>query len=255
MTQYNEFPNIMQRLSSLTRRVRDQETAPRLYSAGIGSGGLRIYGGGALDIRNGGDINVLSGGNVAVGANGSINVLSGGQILSEGAAKFSGSANLRGNTTIEGNLNIQGTLTFPDGKLDGSFLKNQFYSLNADGRATNISGNYSGTRDIVSTTISVPSWANTMYIAMTAVAYFNSSTIHNTRNAVIKCFVDTQETSGGPLQAHGNSRALTGQMNGIKEVDVSSKTSVRAGGRVYLPAARSGSVGDASFYSSVMFVR
>lgn len=257
MAQYNEFPNIMQRLSTLTRRVRDQETAPRLYSAGIGSGGIRIYGGGSLDIKNGGDINVLAGGNVLVGNKGSINILSGGRIVSEGAAKFSGTATLKGNTTIDGNLNIQGTLSFPDGKLDGSFLKNQFHTVNADKRQTGISGNFSGEKDVATTTVSVPSWATDMYILMSGTAYMSNSDVFPSRGYVIKCFADTQVSPGGPLFQGGTGSAVTrlGQMNSIKHVDVRSKTSVKVGARIYQPVATSGAVGDASFYSTVIFVR
>lgn len=257
MTDYNVFPNIMQRIANLTRRVRDQETAPRLYSAGIGSGGIRIYGGGSLNVKDGGDINILEGGNVAVGDKGSINILEGGEIFSEGAANFTGDADLRGDTDIEGNLSIQGSLSFPDGKLQGAFLKNQFYTVNADGRSSDINGNFSGEKDFATTTISVPSWATDMYILMNAVAYVSDTDFQAKRSAIIRCFVDTQQSPGGLLTLYsaGSRLALAGQMNSIRHVNVASKSSVKAGARIYIPNGASGAYGSVSFYSTAIFVR
>lgn len=257
MTQYNEFPNIMQRLSTLTRRVRDQETAPRLYSAGIGSGGIRIYGGGSLSVRDGGDINILSGGRVNVENNGSINILSGGRIVSDGSANFSGSAQLKGDTTIAGNLSIQGTLSFPNGSIEGRFLSHQFYSQSVNEQARAFTATFTGFKTLVNETVSVPSWATDMYVMMNAVGYISNTEYHGSRSAVIRCFADTQDSVGGLMVMYsaGSSLPAVGQVNAIKHVNVSSKSSVKVGAKIYNPNPASGAVGNAFFYSSIIFVR
>lgn len=255
MTQYNEFPNIMNRITNLTRRVRDQETAPRLYSVGIGKGGIRVYEGGSVNVRDGGDINVLAGGEVTVGSSGSINVLSGGQIISEGAANFTGATTITGNTTISGNLSIQGTVTFPDGKLDGTFLKNQFSSTNVSGSSSSFSGNFSGDKKVISKSVSVPSWATDMYVMATGVVYIDDT--DPAEASAMKLFIDTQESWGGILQmyATGGRFPASGGMNLIRRVDVTNKSSVSMGTIAYVSGGKSGSEGSASFDASVIFVR
>lgn len=254
---YNEFPNINQRMSDLTRRVRDQETAPRLYAAGIGAGGLTVNKGGSIHLR-GGDINALTGGDVSVGSGGTINVLDSGQIVSEGAANFKGSAQLKGNTRIDGNLSIQGNVTFPDGKLDGSFLTDQFTTNSYSVANRSYSGSFTGNKDIITQSVSVPSWADYMYVMMSGVASLTGANQAGVaRGFIVRVFADTSASAGGPMPIFsatgGSTFTAEGEMNSIKRVSVSNKSSVNIGLRVYQPG--SGGNGKASFYASVVFVR
>lgn len=254
---YNEFPNINQRMADLTRRVREQETAPRLYAAGIGAGGLTVNKGGSIHVR-GGDINALTGGDVVVGSGGTINVLDSGQIVSEGAAAFQGSAQLKGNTTITGDLSIQGDLTFPAGKLDGSFLANQFSTTSYTASGRTYSGSFTGEKTIITQNVSVPSWADYMYVMMSGVASLVGANQGGVaRGFIVRLFADTAKSAGGPMTifspSGGSTFTAEGEMNSIKRVTVSKKSSVNIGLNVYQPG--SGGSGRASFYASVVFVR
>ena len=254
MAEYNEFPNIMKRLSVLSRRVRDQETAPRLYSAGIGSGGIRIHSGGSLSVRDGGDINILEGGDISIGSGGSVNILNSGQILSEGAAKFSGSANLRGKATIDGNLSILGNVTFPDGKLDGAFLKNQFEAKHIRAHSVAFTANFSGERKILTRKLTVPSWATRVYGMMTGVCFVSADLDLNAKTgSVVKIFMDNQKSSGSVMQPY-NKTKTEGTVNALKSVDVSSKSSIDVGTIIHIPRNPNKS-GTVSFYGSFVFVR
>lgn len=56
MAEYNKFPNLVGRVDDIERRLRDQETAPRLSAAGVGFGGITIHDGGSLTVDDGGSI-------------------------------------------------------------------------------------------------------------------------------------------------------------------------------------------------------
>lgn len=258
MTEYNEFPNLVQRLNTLTRRVREQETAPRLYAVGVGKGGLRVYDRGKVSIRDGGDINIMEGGDVTVGAGGSINILSGGQIVSQGSAQFSGAARMGGNTRINGNLNINGNVSFPDGKLDGAFLQGQFDSVDRTGSSNGFNANYSNTeRTIISLSVTVPTWATSMFAMMSGSCFLNNINFSTTRSPVIKLFTDTRDSAGDfmPQYAWGSATRAAGSMNHIQEVNVANKTTTTVGLKVDFASGRSGATGDARFTSTLIFTR
>lgn len=258
MAEYNEFPNIMKRLSVLSRRVRDQETAPRLYSAGIGSGGIRIHSGGSLSVRDGGDINILEGGDISIGSGGSVNILNSGQILSEGAAKFSGSANLRGKATIDGNLSILGNVSFPDGKLDGAFLKNQFETKEISVKNATFTTKFTGEKKVISRRLSVPSWANRAYGIMSGSYHIPEDLFSRLGGPVVRVFMDTQKSSGSMAMSYDVSgltnSATNGTVNAIKTVDVSSKSYIDVG-TIAQVSMRPTANGTASFHGSFVFVR
>lgn len=255
---YNEFPNINQRMLDLTRRVREQETAPRLYAAGIGGGGLTVNKGGSIHVR-GGDINAMTGGDVVVGSGGSINVLENGQIVSEGAAKFSGTSQFKGNTRIDGSLSIQGSVKFPDGKLDGTLLKNQFSATSHSVSRQSYSGAFTGDKTVITKSISIPSWADYMFIMMTGVGTLSGAAYAkdyvDRTGFTIQVYADTLYSAAGSMFLYADASTLRaeGEISSIKRINVSSKSSINAGVRMHQPG--SGGTGTVSFYATTIFMR
>lgn len=66
MAYYNDIPTLEGKLKELEQRVRTSETAPRLSSSSIGTGGLKIVDGGSLTIEDGGSVIVNDGGDILV---------------------------------------------------------------------------------------------------------------------------------------------------------------------------------------------
>lgn len=250
----NEFPNIMQRLDQLTRRVRSQETAPRLYAAGIGAGGIRVYNGGSVNVRDGGDINILEGGDTNIGDGGKINISAGGKIVSDGPAIFSGAARIMGDTEITGTLSIQKNVTFPDGKLDGSLLASQFEVRADTDRKSDLSGNYTGWRTHINSAIAVPSWANDMYTLMTGTGYISGSDPRQKRGYAIKIGLNGNKSDEGILSQYGAGDSRAGTINAIKKSDVSSDKSAYTTLEIYIPKSTGDRI-SCSLYSSIIFTR
>lgn len=71
-SKYNSPVSIEAKIAELERRIRTQETALRLASSSIGTGGLIVEDGGNVIIRDGGGINVEDGGNLTLTGGGDI---------------------------------------------------------------------------------------------------------------------------------------------------------------------------------------
>lgn len=93
MTTYNSIPTIEGKIKDLERRVSTAETAPRLSSSGVGSGGITINDGGSLTIKDGGSLSVT--GDTEIGG-----------VLNVGA-----DMNITGELTVGGASSLQSTLT------------------------------------------------------------------------------------------------------------------------------------------------
>ena len=128
-------------LDGILKRLRALETAAPLQNASIGANGLRVYGGGGINIENGGL--VVNGSAQIVGtlnADGTINMR--GVFIATGDVKLNGPTDVTGNFTVTGPTKL-------DGKTDvaGDFTVTGPTKLNGK---TDIGGNTAvdGTLDI-----------------------------------------------------------------------------------------------------------
>lgn len=154
-TYYNQIPNLQEQFNDLQQRMKTTETAPRLASSAIGSGGLTVNDGGSITIRDGGYLEIVDGGTLSVSGNTSI----GGTLTVGAATTISGAFRVTGTTTLVGNTTITGDLTLNAGSIKGNALENQISASNT--RATNSgwaapSGTWTQTARATATR---PSWA------------------------------------------------------------------------------------------------
>jgi hypothetical protein len=80
VTEYNSVQTLTAKISELERRMLEQETSPRLSSAGIGFGGITIHDGGSLTVVDGGGVAINDGGDVSVNGGGSLDINDGGGV-------------------------------------------------------------------------------------------------------------------------------------------------------------------------------
>lgn len=172
-TYYNQIPTLQDQLADLQQRMKTTETAPRLASSAIGSGGLTVNDGGSITIRDGGYLEIVDGGTLSVSGNTSIGgtLTVGANTTISGTLGVTGRTTLGGNTTVSGTLGVTGTttlggptsitgdLTLRDGSIQGDALASQISASNT--RATNSgwaapSGTWTQT---ARATASRPSWA------------------------------------------------------------------------------------------------
>lgn len=91
MTYYNEIPTIEGKIKDLERRISTIETAPRLSSSSISSGGLTV--------KDGGGITIIDGGSISVNG-GSLNIDNGGELTVSGPTTLGGPTSLSSTLTV-----------------------------------------------------------------------------------------------------------------------------------------------------------
>lgn len=135
MAYYNQIGSVEQQIKDLEKRMKTSETAPRLASSSVGSGGLSIIDGGSLNIKDGGELNV-SGDTTIDG------------ILTVGATTF-----------LQGNTSITGDLTLNNGSIKGNALENQISASNTRATGTGWAAPSGTWTTAASVTANRPSWA------------------------------------------------------------------------------------------------
>ena len=97
-------------LADILRRLRILETASPLQNASIGEDGIRVYGGGVINIENGGlVVNGTATIHGVLNADGTINFT--GPVTISGPLTISGATDITGNTTVAGDLDVDGPMT------------------------------------------------------------------------------------------------------------------------------------------------
>jgi len=94
-------------LADILRRLRILETASPLQNASIGEDGIRVYGGGVINIENGGlVVNGTATIHGVLNADGTISFS--GPVTISGPLTISGSTDITGDTTVTGDLDVNG---------------------------------------------------------------------------------------------------------------------------------------------------
>jgi len=96
-------------LADILRRLRILETASPLQNASIGEDGIRVYGGGVINIENGGlVVNGTATIHGVLNADGTINFT--GPVTISGPLTISGTTDITGDTTVTGDLDVNGPM-------------------------------------------------------------------------------------------------------------------------------------------------